>query len=101
MVESVPGDDKAGTMSLLHSFYCWGQMGVVLLTHIFLQVFGRGAWFVLPLVWSAIPLFNLFCFIKVPLAAHCGGGGRLAPSGAVPPGIFLGDSGGHGLRRGR
>ncbi len=76
VVESVPGDDKAGTMSLLHSFYCWGQMGVVLLTTIFLQVFGRGAWFVLPLVWSAIPLFNLFRFIKVPLrpiAAEEGG----------------------------
>ncbi len=67
VVESIPGDDKAGAMSLLHSFYCWGQMGVVLLTTLFLQIFGRPVWWILPLVWSMIPLANLFCFLKVPL----------------------------------
>lgn len=46
IVDSLPGDDKAGSMSLLHSFYCWGQMGVVLLTTLFLQVAGRSVWWI-------------------------------------------------------
>lgn len=67
IVESLPGEAKASAMSLLHSFYCWGQMGVVLLTTFLMKLLGIGMWFVLPVLWSAIPIFNLFRFIKVPL----------------------------------
>lgn len=67
IVEFLPGDEKASAMSLLHSFYCWGQVGVVLLTTILLKVIGSGYWFVLPILWSAIPLYNLTRFLKVPI----------------------------------
>lgn len=67
IVESLPGEEKASAMSLLHSFYCWGQMGVVLLTTLAIRIFGTGVWFVLPVVWSLIPSYNLFRFLKVPL----------------------------------
>ena len=76
IVDSLPGDDKAGSMSLLHSFYCWGQMGVVLLTTLFLQVAGRSVWWILPLIWSLIPFVNMLSLLKVPLrpiAAEAGG----------------------------
>jgi fucose permease len=69
IVESLPGDEKASAMSLLHSFYCWGQMGVVLVTTLLLKVLGTDIWFVLPVLWSLVPIYNLFKFGKVPLVA--------------------------------
>lgn len=67
IVESLPGEAKASAMSLLHSFYCWGQMSVVLITTVLMKVLGTGIWFVLPVLWSLIPVYNLFRFMKVPL----------------------------------
>lgn len=67
IVESCPGDAKASAMSLLHSFYCWGQVGVVLITTLLLKVIGEGLWFVIPVLWSLLPFYNLFRFLKVPL----------------------------------
>ncbi|MCI5650914.1 MAG: MFS transporter [Ruminococcus bromii] len=67
IVESCPGDAKASAMSLLHSFYCWGQVGVVLITTLLLRVIGEDLWFVIPMLWSFLPFYNLFAFLKVPL----------------------------------
>lgn len=67
IVESLPGDAKASAMSLLHSFYCWGQMAVVLITTLLLKALGADIWFVLPVMWSLIPAYNLFRFMKVPI----------------------------------
>ncbi|MGN0478781.1 MAG: MFS transporter [Hominenteromicrobium sp.] len=67
IVESCPGDAKASAMSLLHSFYCWGQVGVVLITTLLLRVIGESFWFVIPMLWSFLPFYNLFSFLKVPL----------------------------------
>lgn len=67
IVDALPSDDKAGSMSLLHSFYCWGQMGVVLLSSLALKVFGNGVWFWLPIVWAIVPFLNMFNFATVPL----------------------------------
>lgn len=67
IVESLPGDEKASAMSLLHSFYCWGQVSVVLITTIFLKLIGYNRWSILPILWSVIPIYNLLQFIRVPL----------------------------------
>jgi fucose permease len=67
VVESLPGDAKASAMSLLHSFYCWGQMGVVLITTLLIWAMGGELWFLLPVLWAAVPLYNLVRFLKVPL----------------------------------
>nr|WP_307993028.1 MFS transporter [uncultured Niameybacter sp.] len=67
IVEYLPGDEKAQAMSLLHSFYCWGQVGVVLISTLLLRVIGRSMWFILPILWASIPLYNLTCFMKVPI----------------------------------
>lgn len=50
IVEACPTDNKASVMSLLHSFYCWGSVGVILLSTLFLQLFGKGSWTVLALL---------------------------------------------------
>ena len=67
MVEACPSANKSKTMSLLHSFYCWGQVGVVLITTLLLRLIGEDLWFIIPILWSLLPLYNLFRFLKVPL----------------------------------
>ncbi len=69
IVEACPGDEKEKAMSMLHSFYCWGHVGVVLLSTLFFAVFGISNWKVLALLWAVIPLLNCFCFAKVPIAS--------------------------------
>lgn len=67
IVESLPGEAKTSAMSLLHSFYCWGQVGVVLLSTLYFSCLGTERWRFLPLLWAVIPLVNFFFFCKVPL----------------------------------
>jgi len=67
IVDAIPGDAKASAMSLLHSFYCWGQVLVVLVTTVLIKVIGGELWYFLPIMWSLVPLINLFNFIRVPL----------------------------------
>jgi len=62
-----PQEGKAAAMSLLHSFYCWGQVVVVLGTTVILAQVGHDAWPILPLVWAVVPLINLVVFTRVPL----------------------------------
>jgi fucose permease len=69
VVDSLPGEagQKPAAMSLLHSFYCWGQMAVIILTTFLLFRFGMGNWFILPLLWAIVPFANMFLFMKVPI----------------------------------
>lgn len=68
IVESLPGDAKASAMSLLHSFYCWGQLGVVIISTTLIKMLGTNIWYILPILWSIIPIYNMFNFMRVPLA---------------------------------
>ena len=68
IVEACPTDNKESTMSLLHSFYCWGHVGVVLLSTIFFRLFGIENWKFMAFVWALVPLFNMLAFCKVPIA---------------------------------
>jgi len=67
IVESLPGDAKASAMSLLHSFYSWGQVLVIVLSTAALLLIGRDLWFLIPLIWAVLPIVTLFKFTKVPL----------------------------------
>ena len=67
ILEACPTDNKASAMSLLHSFYCWGQMGVVLLSTLFFTVFGIANWKALALVWAAVPILNGVLFATAPI----------------------------------
>lgn len=68
IVEACPSDNKEQTMSLLHSFYCWGHVGVVLFSTIFFTVAGIENWKIMAFIWSLVPLFNIFLFARVPIA---------------------------------
>lgn len=67
IVEACPFANKDGVMSLLHSFYCWGAMGVILGSTLFFAVFGVENWKILALIWALIPLYNTFNFINCPI----------------------------------
>ncbi len=67
IVESIPGKKKTAEMSLLHSFYCWGQVFVVFLTTIMIKALGNDLWYIAPVLWSIIPLINTINFISVPI----------------------------------
>lgn len=69
VVEACPTENKEQTMSLLHSFYCWGHVGVVLLSTLFFRLFGIEHWKVMALIWAVIPLCNAFLFARVPIAS--------------------------------
>jgi len=67
ILNAVPSESKSGTMSLLHSFYCWGQLGTVLITTLILRIIGTNLWYIIPIFWALIPFWNTFRFIRTPL----------------------------------
>ena len=67
IVEACPFENKAGVMSLLHSFYCWGAVGVILGSTLFFAIFGIGHWKILTVIWALIPLYNAINFISCPI----------------------------------
>ncbi len=67
IVEACPFEHKEAVMSLLHSFYCWGSVGVILLSTVFFAVFGVGNWRWLSCIWALIPLYNIFNFATCPI----------------------------------
>lgn len=69
VVEACPSENKEKAMSMLHSFYCWGHVGVVLLSTLFFHMAGIENWKILAVVWAFIPIVNAFVFTKVPLAS--------------------------------
>ena len=70
IIESIPGEKKTAEMSLLHSFYCWGQVVVVALTTFMIKIFGDDLWYIAPAIWAIIPFINTFNFINVPIVPN-------------------------------
>lgn len=69
VVEACPSDNKEKAMSMLHSFYCWGHVGVVLLSTVFFRAAGIENWKIMAIVWAVIPICNAFAFTRVPMAS--------------------------------
>ncbi len=67
IVEACPFENKAGVMSLFHSFYCWGAVGTILGSTLFFAIFGTEHWQILTLIWAAVPLINTFNFFTCPI----------------------------------
>ena len=67
IIEMLPTTDKSGNMSILHSFYCWGQAFTIIGTTLLLKIFGYSGWAFVPVCWAIIPFLNMFFFIKVPV----------------------------------
>lgn len=67
IIEACPFENKDAMMSLLHSFYCWGSVGVILGSTLFFTCFGLGNWKILALLWALIPLYNIYNFVTCPI----------------------------------
>lgn len=78
IVEACPSEHKAKAMSLLHSFYCWGHVGVVLVSTAFFAIFGLENWRIMACLWALLPVYNFFSFHRLTppaIAAQTGGTG--------------------------
>lgn len=76
IVEACPSEHKAKAMSLLHSFYCWGQLGTVIISTLFMWVFGVGSWPVLACLWALVPMGGILLFASAPMP-------RIVPEGVA------------------
>jgi len=88
IVEACPFENKDGVMSLLHSFYCWGAMGVILGSTLFFSVFGVENWKVLTCIWALIPLYNTFNFMFCPIERLIEDGESMGIRGLLKTPIF-------------
>lgn len=79
IVEACPTDNKQSVMSMLHSFYCWGTVGVVALSTLFLRAFSKSSWPVLCCLWALLPIGNAIFFARVPLARLTEEGDGMSP----------------------
>ena len=78
IVEACPTDNKASVMSLLHSFYCWGTVGVIVISTGFLFICGKSSWRILACLWAILPLGNALFFLRVPIAQLAEEGGAMS-----------------------
>lgn len=69
VMEACPTDNKEKAMSMLHSFYCWGHVAVVLISTLFFRIFGIENWKIMALLWAIVPFINMIRFTKVPIAS--------------------------------
>lgn len=91
IVEHLPTqkDQKASAMALLHSFYCWGQLLVVVVTTTLVAVLGRDLWWTLPIMWAVIPLINAVAFTRVPLPTTVAEDQRMSVKSMLGTPLFL------------
>nr|MBQ8244832.1 MFS transporter [Oscillospiraceae bacterium] len=88
IVEACPFENKDGVMSLLHSFYCWGAMVVILGSTLFFTVFGVENWKILTFLWALVPLYNTFNFINCPIERLVEEGQRMGITKLLKTPIF-------------
>ncbi len=73
IVEACPFEHKEAVMSLLHSFYCWGSVGVIVISTLFFKFAGIDNWKILACIWAVIPLYNIYNFATCPIEQPNGG----------------------------
>ncbi len=88
VVEACPTEKKEAAMSLLHSFYCWGHVGVVLISTLFFKLFGIENWQLMACIWAIVPLVNIFYFSVVPIYPIAAEHEKLSLSGLLKQKVF-------------
>ena len=88
IVEACDTDEKSGAMSLLHSFYCWGQVFAVAVSTLFFFAFGIENWRIMAMIWAAVPLFNAFFFAGLKIKQLNPEGGAVKVRVLASKGLF-------------
>lgn len=89
IVEACLFDNKDAVMSLLHSFYCWGSVGVILFSTLFFVVFGLEHWRWLSCIWAIVPLYNIYNFAVCPIEKLVEDGNSMSIPGLLKTPVFL------------
>ena len=89
IVDLLPADSKASAMSLLHAFYCWGQVAVVAFSTIILALIGDGLWYIIPFLWAIIPVTDAVFFSFVPIPEPVQGEAAVSPGKLVRSKVFV------------
>ncbi len=63
IINAIPNEDKGPAMTLMHSFYAWGQVITIIVTTLFLYLFGSGNWQIIVMVWMLVPVINFLMFL--------------------------------------
>ena len=88
IVEACDTDEKSGAMSLLHSFYCWGQVFAVVVSTLFFALFGIENWRIMAVIWAIVPLFNTFFFAGLKIKQLNPEGGTVKVRVLAGKGLF-------------
>ena len=88
IIEACPFDKKSSAMSLLHSFYCWGSVLVVLVSTAVFSAFGVSCWRAAACLWAVIPFLNMFYFTRVPIGELVEGGRGMSIKELVTARVF-------------
>lgn len=83
IIEACPFENKSKMMSLLHSFYCWGAVGVIVGSTVFFRFFGTQNWRILACLWALIPLYNVYNFATCPIVPIVEDGKGMTMSGLL------------------
>ncbi|MDR1060971.1 MAG: MFS transporter [Clostridiales bacterium] len=88
IVDAIPSDaeDSSKALSMLHSFYAWGQVGVILLTT--LMLFAGAPWQAAFAAWAAVPLASAYLFGRAPIVEKSAAGGTLRIRGLLRARLF-------------
>lgn len=89
IVDLLPAESKASAMSLLHAFYCWGQVAVVALSTLVLALVGEGLWYIIPFLWATIPVTDAVFFSFVPIPDPVRGEEAVSPGKIVKSKVFV------------
>lgn len=88
IIEACPFENKSSMMSLLHSFYCWGAVGTVVLSTAFFVIFGTEHWRILACLWAVVPLYNVYNFAVCPIEPIVADGEGMTIRQLFKTGIF-------------
>ena len=89
IVEACPFEHKESVMSLLHSFYCWGSVGVILISTLFFAIFSVNGWKIISCLWAIVPLVNIFNFMTCPIEHMTEEGEGLGIRGLLKQPVFF------------
>ena len=67
MVAALPSENPDRDMSMLHSLYAYGVLMVVVVSSVYLKIFGTKNWMYLTLFWAALPLISSVWFSLSPM----------------------------------
>ena len=88
IVEACPTDKKGAAMSLLHSFYCWGSVLVVLVSTLLFLLLGLDSWRIISAMWAVIPACNAIYFCFVPINSLADEGRGMSITGLLKKKVF-------------